>query len=159
MYKDLHLVTCGHQWKQSPEIQTACYSLNQSMCSFWSQNCPTNSLPPHQGYLHMYFLRTENLCAGLLKGTVQRILTGVETRLNRSVLTGYTVAQFSFLILKGNYGRSITKFSASDKAKSISIHRMHCKASEAKKRLRTASCVAGSGTMRIMVWNYVCEVH
>jgi hypothetical protein len=37
------------------------------------------------------------------KGIVQRYLTGVETRLKRSVLLNYIVAKFAFLILKEHH--------------------------------------------------------
>jgi hypothetical protein len=48
------------------------------------------------------------------KGIVQRDLTGVETRLKRSVLMNYTVAKFAFLILKEHHHkRSIKLVSAS----------------------------------------------
>jgi hypothetical protein len=48
------------------------------------------------------------------KGIVQRDLTGVETRLKRSVLMNYIVAKFAFLILKEHHHeRSIKLVSAS----------------------------------------------
>jgi hypothetical protein len=49
-----------------------------------------------------------------LKGIVQQDLTGVETRLKKSVLLSYSVGKFFFLILKGHYHeKSIKPVSAS----------------------------------------------
>ncbi len=49
-----------------------------------------------------------------VKGIVQRDLTGVETRLKRSVLMNYIIAKFAFWILKEHYlERSIKQVSAS----------------------------------------------
>jgi hypothetical protein len=48
------------------------------------------------------------------KGIVQRDLTGVETKLKKSVLLSYSVGKFFFLILKGHYHeKSIKPISAS----------------------------------------------
>ncbi len=50
----------------------------------------------------------------LFKGTVQRYLTGVETRLKWAVLKNYIVAKFAFWILKEyHHEMSIKLFSAS----------------------------------------------
>jgi hypothetical protein len=49
-----------------------------------------------------------------LKGIVQRELTGIETRLKRSVLMNYIVAKFAIWILKEHrHERSIKLVSAS----------------------------------------------
>jgi hypothetical protein len=49
-----------------------------------------------------------------LKGIVQRDLTGVETRLKKSVLLSYGVRKFLFFILKGHHHeKSIKPVSAS----------------------------------------------
>jgi hypothetical protein len=45
----------------------------------------------------------------LLKVTVQRDLTGVDTRLKRSSLMNYVVAKFAFLILKEHHHKRSTK--------------------------------------------------
>jgi hypothetical protein len=50
----------------------------------------------------------------MLKGIVQRDLTGVETRLKKSVLLSYTVGKFLFYILKGHrHEKSIKPVSVS----------------------------------------------
>ncbi len=56
------------------------------------------------------------------KGIVQRDLTGVETRLKRSILMDYIVAKFSFRILKEHHHeRSIKSVSASEQQLSSQI--------------------------------------
>jgi hypothetical protein len=54
------------------------------------------------------------LCMCTFKGIVQQILTGVKTRLKRSILMTYSTAKYPFLILKEHHHkRRIKLFSAS----------------------------------------------
>ncbi len=63
---------------------------------------------------HIYGLYEPNTKKYLLKGIVQRDLTGVETRLKQSVLLSLSVNKFSFWILKvHHHEKSIKPASAS----------------------------------------------
>jgi hypothetical protein len=66
-------------------------------------------------HLYQYLLDSDCLKKKKdLEGIVQRDLTGVETRLKRSVLMNYIDTKFAFLILKEHHHeRSITLVSAS----------------------------------------------
>ncbi len=59
--------------------------------------------PVTRSFTYSMYCTLQNSARTLLKGIVQRDLTGVKTRLKRSVLMNYVVAKFAFLILKEHH--------------------------------------------------------
>ncbi len=96
------LLYCMPHWSTAPLLHSSSASLPH-----WT----TEPLPGcHIFTLANCLIIRQNHC---LKGTVKRILTGVNTMLKKSVLVNWRPAHFSFRILKGHHHkRNIKPISA-----------------------------------------------